>query len=202
MITNVLNLIVFMLNITSADGAYTGEAVYTGGTELITASFKLYDQKGNMLYHIINPDAFTFFISNSGQVFATNEQMLYLYELNGNIIPLKKLIYPNGFDFSPDNTLFFASDRDGIFAYSMTGTMVYQFMPGRLFATTEQGKKMGIVSTDTLFYYEGGNLKFQKILRSPFVRKLYFSPDKEWLHIELPDTTELIQIFDNMIRED
>ncbi|MEO0205487.1 MAG: hypothetical protein ABIL22_02295, partial [candidate division WOR-3 bacterium] len=170
--------------------------------ELITASFKLYDQEGNMLYHIINPDAFTFFISNSGQVFATNEQMLYLYELNGNIIPLKKLIYPNGFDFSPDNTLFFASDRDGIFAYSMTGTIVYEFTPGRLFASTEQAKKMGIVSTDTLFYYEEGKLRFHKLLISPFVRKIYFSQDKDIIHIELPDTTQLIKIYDNMMRED
>ncbi|MGB9720811.1 MAG: hypothetical protein ACPL28_04945 [bacterium] len=202
MATNVLNFIIFMLSISSANGAYTGDVVYAGGTELVTASFKLYDQKGNMLYHIINPDAFTFFISNSGQVFATNEQMLYLYELNGNIISLKKLVYPNGFDFSPDNTLFFASDRDGIFAYSMTGTMVYQFRPGRLFASTEQAKRVGIVSTDTLFYYEEGKLIFQNILISPFVRKLYFSKDNELIQIELPDTTQSIKIFDNIIRED
>jgi len=201
MITNVLSFIIFTLTIGSANGAYVGDVVYTGGTELIAASFKLYDDKGNMLYHIISPEAFSFFISNSGQVFATNEQMLYLYELNGNIIPLRRLNYPNGFGFSPDNNLFFASDRDGIYVYSISGELIHQFKSGRLFASTDQAKKVAIVSTDTLFYYEKGILKFQRILLSPFVRKVYFSEDEKTVYLELPDTVELIKIPAN-IKED
>jgi outer membrane protein assembly factor BamB len=202
MITNVLSLILFTLTIGSNNGDYTGEVIYAGSTELLSASFKLYDQKGNMLYHIINPEATSFFISNSGQVFATSEQMLFLYELNGNIRTLRKLFFPNGFAFSPDNTLFFASDRDGIYAYSMKGSVVYQFKPGRLFTCTEQAKKMAIVSSVTLLFYEEGNLISQKILSNPFVRKIYFSEDRKFIYLELPDTTEMINIYDKIIRED
>ncbi|MGQ9464310.1 MAG: hypothetical protein ACUVQ4_01200 [bacterium] len=196
MVINILSLIIFTLTIKSANGAYIGDVTYTGGTDLLTASFKLYNQEGHLLYQIIHPDAITFFISNSGEVFATNEQHLYLYTQNGTVAQLRNLQYPNGFGFSPDNTLFFASDRNGIYAYSMQGKIVYQFSPGRIFASTTQGKRMAIISTDTLFYYQHGELKFQKIISSPFVRKIYFSPDEKTLHLELPDSTILIKISD------
>jgi len=202
MITNILSLIIFALTINSPNGVYVGDVVYTGGTELITASFKLYDQNGNMLYHIINPEAITFFISNSGVVFATNEQNLYLYRINGEILTLKKLNYPNGFGFSPDNTIFFASDRDGIYAYSLSGELLYQLNPGRLFVSTDLAKKVAIVSNDTLFYYENGELKFQKILASPYVRSLKFFDDGNAIKIEIPDKIETIKIKENLIKED
>jgi hypothetical protein len=194
MITNVLNLIIFTLTISSANGAYVGEVVYTGGTELVSASFKLYDQNGNMLYHIINPEAITFFVCNSGGVFATNEQNLYYYKTNGEIINLRKLNYPNGFGFSPDNSIFFASDRDGLYAYSSSGNLVYQFRHGRLFTSTNFAKKVAIVSNDTIFYYEDGELKFQKIISSPFVRKVEFSQDENSLKIDIPAGTESINL--------
>lgn len=196
MVINVLSLIIFSLTIKSANGNYVGDANYTGGTNLLTASFKLYNQKGDLLYQIIHPEAITFFISNTGEVFATNEQGLYLYNLNGNVLQLRSLRYPNGFGFSPDNTLFFASDQDGIYAYSMQGKVVYQFPPGRLYASTAQARKMAIVSTDTLFYYQKGELKFQKVLNNPYVRKIYFSDDEKIIHLELPDSTESIKISD------
>lgn len=188
MITNLFNLVILSLTISSSNGDYVGEVTYSGNTELMTSSFKLYNKKGDMLYHIINPDAITFFISNSGSVFATNEHNLYLYKPNGEIITLKKLNYPNGFAFSPDNTIFFASDRDGLYGYSMSGEVVYQFNPGRLFACTDQAKRVAVVSNDTVFYYEKGNFKFFSILLNPFVRKIQFLEDV-LIEIELPDTT-------------
>jgi hypothetical protein len=197
MMTNVLSLIIFTITISSTNGAYFADVVYSGGTELITASFKLYDHNGNMLYHIINPEAITFFISNTGEVFATNEQALFLYRRDGEVKFLRKLNYPNGFSFSPDNTYFFASDRDGIYGYSMSGKLTFQYNPGRLFASTENAKKFVVVSNDSLFYYERGDLKFVRKVSSPFVRKVYFS-DESTIKVELPDTTELIKL----IKED
>lgn len=202
MVINVLGLILFTLTIKSANGMYIGDVTYTGGTNLLTASFKLYNQHGELIYQIIHPEAITFFISNTGEVFATNEQLLYLYKLNGTIAQLRSLHYPNGFGFSPDNTLFFASDLDGIYAYSMQGRVVYQFPPGRLFTSTAQGRKMAIISNDTLSYYQQGELKFQKILNNPFVRKIYFSDDEKMLHLELPDSTEHIKISDYCLMEE
>ncbi len=194
MIANVLGLMIFAVRISSANGAYVGDIIYSGGADLIATSFKLYDQKGDMLYHIINPEAITFFISNSGEVFATNEQILFLYNLSGKITFIKRLNYPNGFGFSPDNTLFFASDQDGIYAYSMSGGLVFQFNAGRLFVSTNQARKFAVVSNDTLSYYEEGRLKFQTLLSTPFVRKIYFSENEKTIHVALPDTTETITI--------
>ncbi len=202
MVINVLSFLIFTLTIKSANGIYVGDANYTGGTNLLTASFKLYNQKGELLYQIIHPEAITFFISNTGEVFATNEQGLYLYNLNGTVLQLRSLRYPNGFGFSPDNTLFFASDQDGIYAYSMQGKVVYQFPPGRLYASTAQARKMAIVSNDTLFYYQKGEIKFQKIISNPYVRKIYFSDDEKILHLELPDSTESIKISDFCVMEE
>ncbi|MEO0123011.1 MAG: hypothetical protein ABIL69_03290 [candidate division WOR-3 bacterium] len=202
MITNVLSLILFTLTIKSSNGAYIGDVVYTGGTNLQTASFKLYDQDGNMLYQILNPEAISFFISNSGVVFATNEQNLYLYKTDGQILNLKKLNYPNGFGFSPDGTIFFASDRDGMYAYSLSGSLVYQFKPGRLFASTDIAQKVAVVSNDTIVYYENGELKFQKILESPFVRSLEFFDNDKIIKIELPDKVEKIKIDDILNKGD
>lgn len=202
MAINVLSIIIFTLTIKSANGMYIGDASYTGGTNLLTTSFKLFNQQGNLLYQIIKPEAITFFISNTGEVFATNEQSLYLYHLNGMVLQLKSLHYPNGFGFSPDNTLFFASDQDGIYAYSMDGRVVYQFSPGRLYASTAQAKKMAIVSTDTLFYYQKGELKFQKTLSNPYARNIYFSDDETTIYLELPDSTESINISDFCIMEE
>mgnify|MGYP005837341487 CR=1 FL=1 len=196
MVINILSFIMFALTIKSANGLYIGDVTYTGGTNLLTASFKLYNQEGHLFYQIIHPDAITFFISNSGEVFATNEKQLYFYTQTGSVAQLRNLQYPNGFGFSPDNTLFFASDRNGIYAYSMQGKIVYQLPPGRLFTSTTQGKRIAIISTDTLFYYQCGEFKFQKILSNPFVRKIYFSSDEKTLHLELPDSTELIKISD------
>ncbi len=196
MITNVLTLIIFTLTIKSPNGAYVGNVVYMGNTEIATASFKLYDHNGNMLYHIINPEAISFFISNSGEVFATNEQNLYLYKTDGQILHLKKLNYPNGFGFSPDHTIFFASDRDGIYAYSLSGRLIYQFKPGRLFVSTNFAEKVAIVSNDTLTYYENGELKFLKIIPSPFVRGLEFFDSEKIIKLELPDRIEEIKILE------
>ncbi len=202
MITNVLSLIIFTLTINAPNGAYIGEITYYGGTELITASFKLYDQNGNMLYHIINPEAITFFISNSGEVFATNEQNLYLYKIDGKILNLRKLNYPNGFGFSPDNTVFFASDRDGIYAYALSGSLIYQFKPGRLFASVAQAQKVAIVSNDTISYYEDGELKFQEILENPFVRSVEFVDDDNSIKLQFPDKTAVLKIKEKLIKED
>ncbi len=194
MITGVIGLILCAVNISSENGAYVADVNYAGGIELVTTSFKLYDQKGNMLYHVINPEAITFFVSNSGEVFATNEHKLFLYNKNGEVSFIKRLNYPNGFGFTPDNTLFFASDQDGIYAYSMSGALIFQFNPGRLFASTAQARKFAVVSSDTLFYYEKGRLNFQSLLASPFVRKIEFSENEKAIILQFPDTTTSIKI--------
>ncbi|MEO0136504.1 MAG: hypothetical protein ABIL39_06505 [candidate division WOR-3 bacterium] len=185
---NFVCILIFNITINSANGAFTGEVTYSGTTELATASFKLYDHEGNMLYHIVNPEAITFFISNTGEVFATNEQSLYLYKLTGEIKILKKLNYPNGFGFSPDNKIFFASDRNGLYAYSMSGGLLYHFNPGRLFASTDSAHRVVVVSNDTLFLYEKGKLKTQTLLPNPYVRKIQFI-NEDQVEIILPDTT-------------
>lgn len=199
---DILHLILFTLTIKSANGMYIGDITYTGGTNLITTSFKLFNHQGNFMYQIIHPDAITFFISNSGEVFATNEQSVYLYNPDGTVMHLRNLHYPNGFGFSPDNRLFFTSDRDGIIAYSMQGKTIYQFPPGRIYASTANGKGMAIVSTDTLFYYQKGELKFQKVLSTPFIHKIYFSDDEKTIRLELPDSTTSIKISDFCIMEE
>ncbi len=191
MMGTLLNLLIFTLTIESGNKEFIGEVSYTGGTELLSRSFTLYDKEGNKLYSILNPGAVNFFISNFGVVFAASERQLFLYELNGDIKELLPLDYPNGFGYSPDNTLFFVSDRNGVYAFALSGKLVYQFNPGRLFASTEMAQRFCVVSNDTISFYEEGRLRFIRIIESPFVRSIKFSPDGKFVHLEMPSFSVL-----------
>lgn len=165
---------------------------------LSVESFTLYNQNGKLMYIEEKPNANTFFISDAGVVFALNEKHLYLYNQNGDEMLLKNLNYPNGFGFSPDDFLFFASDKDGIFAYSNEGSLIYELNPGRLFSSTVKSKMVAIISTDTLFVYENGVQKFMKKLSTPYARTLLFSEDEKSIIIEEPSGVE---IFDSRTGE-
>jgi hypothetical protein len=161
---------------------------------LSVESFTLYNQNDEVVYTKEKPRTHTFCISDAGTVFALNEKQLYLYNQNGLEIFLKNLNYPNGFKFSPDNVLFFASDKDGIFVYSNEGALVYALNPGRLFSSTVKGKTIAIISTDTIFVYEHGVQKFVKKLATPYVRTLSFSEDETSIIIKEPAGVEVIDV--------
>ncbi len=182
----------------SEHGLYHASVTYGGGVEYFVETFTLYDQNGNIMYTKENPDAKSFYISDSGVVFALSEKCLYLYKHNGDEKLLKEFNYPNGFGFSPDNFLFFASDKDGIFAYSSAGELIYEFNRGRLFSSTLEGKMVAIVSTDTLFVYENGVQKYIRKLSTPYTRSLSFSDHEKSITIEIPSG---IEIFDSQTGE-
>ena len=182
----------------SDNGLYRASITHGGGVEFFVESFALQNQNGKTMYTKENPDAHTFYISDSGAVFALDEKYLYLYDKNGGEVFLKNLNYPNGFGFSPDNYLFFASDKEGIFAYSNEGELIFHFNPGRLFSSTVRGTMVAIISTDTLFVYENGVQKSAKKLSTPYARSLSFSDDEQSIIIEIPLG---IEIFDSRTGE-
>lgn len=180
-----MSLLIFTLTIESINKEFIGEVIYTGGTELHCSSFTLYNKEGHKLYSILNPAATAFYVSDSGVVFATNETKLFLYGLDGKVKEILPLDYPNGFGFSPDNTLFFVSDRNGIYGFTISGKLRYQFTPGRLFASTEMGKRVCVVSNDTLSFYEEGRLKFIRLVESPYIRAINFSSDGNLVQVKM-----------------
>ena len=139
-------------------------------------------------------DAQAFYISNTGVVFAVGKHDLYLYRIDGEEALLKELNCPNRFGFSPDNFLFFVSDKDGIIAYSEQGHVIYSFRPGRLFASTEQGELVAIISVDTLSLHEHGVQKFEVVLTTPYARSLVFSDDNSTIVVEVPTDTHIFDV--------
>lgn len=201
MVADILLTILAIL-IESNSEEFKGEVMYTGGTELITEVFTLYDANGNRLYSIPKPPAITFFISDSGVVFATSEKEIYYYDKSGNIKKIKALDFPNGFAFTSDNSLFFASDRAGIYAFSMTGELTYQLAPGRLFCSTEKGEKICIVSNDTLYLYENGKQKSIRVMPTPYIHNIYFTQDQGKVIVEMLQGNEIIYFNnENNLRE-
>jgi hypothetical protein len=187
-------MLLLSYTIRSNNGVYRGTIVYGRDAHLAVESFTLY-QNDELVYTREKPDVSTFFLGNTGKVFALNDKCLYLYSQSGEALLLKELNYPNGFGFSPDNLLFFASDKDGVFAYSENGALVYTFKPGRLFASTEQGKMVAIISLDTLFLYEDGIQKFQWQLRTPYARTVFFSKDEGTIVVEEPSENEIFNFY-------
>ena len=181
-------------NIWSDGGLYQASIAYGGGVEFFVETFALANQNGETMYTKENPYAHTFYLSDSGVVFALDEKRLYFYDQNGSEMFLKDLNCPNGFGFSPDNYLFFASDKDGILAYSNRGELVYQLNPGRLFSSTIEGKMVAVISADTLFVYENGIHKFTKKISTPYIRSLSFSDDEKTIMLEIPSG---IEVFDS-----
>ncbi len=184
-------LILFSLTISSDNGLYHASISFGRETQLSVASFTLYDHNSEILYTKQELDVNTFFISNIGTVFALNDKHLYFYGDSGEEELLKDIHYSNNFGFSPDHFLFFASDKDGVFAYTMQGELIYALRPGRLFASTEQGHLVAIIAVDTLFLYEHGVQRFIQSLATPYARSISFSDDGESIIVDEPSGSEI-----------
>jgi len=192
MIVFIISLILpLTTDVHSDNGMFHASVDYFGGTELITGSFVLHDQYGDVLYTKTDLVVSTFFICNKGTVFAMNERLLYFYYPDGREKVLKELVYPNGSGFSPDNSLFFVSDRDGIFAYSQEGVLTNTYHPGRLFACSGDGQSFAVISADTLFVYCHGDLMDTENLSSPYARVVYFSAGAESVVVGLRGDIEV-----------
>jgi hypothetical protein len=178
----------------SSNGEFTALVDYGRDAEFVVQSFTLYDKAHEVIYHKQMLGVHTFFITDAGSVFALNEDELHFYHQGGEEVHLQDLEYPNGFGFSVDNSLFFASDKRGIFAYSSGGELIHRFQPGRLYADADGGKSVAIISTDTLFLYDGGMLKCVKILSTPYARRVRFSDDSRSVIIEVPKGVEIIDV--------
>ncbi len=185
-------LVASSMTVTSSNNEFSAEVVYDGATELAVNSFTLYGRASEVVYHKEMLRVQTFFIHDSGVVFALNERELFFFREDGEEFFLQYLTHPNGSGFSEDGSIFFVSDRHGIFAYSNAGEPVHEFCPGRLFAGLDQGNKVAIISTDTLFLYVGGVLKGRKVLSTPYARRVRFSDDKRSLVIDMPGRTEAL----------
>jgi hypothetical protein len=197
--TEILVNIILLVSTTVSfgHGEYRCAVVYKGETHLAVESFTLY-RNDEVVYTKEKPGVTSFYLSNAGTVFAVSENRLHFYAQNGEEVFLKDLNYPNGFGFSPDSMLFFCSDKDGICAYSEHGQLVRTYKPGRLFASTERGKEVAVVSCDSLFLYEDGVLKFCRQLRTPYARAVLFSRDGRSIIVEEPLGNE---IFDSSTGE-
>ena len=192
MIISILYLIFSISHdVVSNNGLYQGTIAYGQAMDLNVESFALDNQNRELLYTKRNPDATTFFINNNGIVFALNEKRLHFYELNGAVHLLKELEFPNGFGFSSDNLLFFASDRNSISVYNNEGEIIYELDPGRLFTSTKAGKTIAVISQNNLFIYEYGSRKFTRQLSTPYARKISFSDDGESIIIDEPSGVEI-----------
>ncbi len=178
----------------SQDSLYQASVEFNGATELTAAVFTLFDNDGTVIYTKYDIDAHAFYISNTGAVFAVGRHNLYLYRIDGEEVLLKELDCPNRFGFSPDNFLFFVSDKDGIAAYSEQGDVVYAFRPGRLFASTELGELVAIISVDTLLLYEHGVQKFEVTLTTPYARSVAFSNENSTIVVEVPTDTLIFDV--------
>ncbi len=179
-------IISFTVSVGSSNGLYRAAVQYGGGTELIASSLTLYDAYENVVYVKSNITMNTFYVCDNGNVFALNEHRLCFYSVDGSETLLQEFSYPNGFGFSPDNAVFFASDREGLFAYSDEGSLAGKYRPGRLFASTNGGESVTVISADTLFVYQGGGLVDLKFLSSPYVRDVGFSGDGDSIMVRLP----------------
>lgn len=193
--TLVISLITLIsVTVNSDNRLYHASVRYQGGSELRTEAFTLFDQYHEVIYTKNDLDVNTFFISNTGYVFALNEHYLYLYHPDGSEMLLRELAYPNGFGFSRDNSLFFASDKQGVFTYSSDGELRYAFEPGRLYASADNGTLVAIISTDTLLIYENGVLKDIEPLPSPYTRDIRFLDDENSIVVDMPGNSEIYDV--------
>lgn len=182
----------FSINLSSDNGVFSAQVDYSGGTNCVVQQITMYRDKMS-LYTIESPEAHTFYISDTGAVFALSDQQLYFYDQQGNVKTLQDLTFPNGFGFSTDNHNFFASDRNTLNVYSRNGELIYELNPCRLFIGFEQGRYIATVSNDTLFFYEDGIEVATRHLSTPYIRRLYISDDKRCVVVEMPNTFETIE---------
>lgn len=178
--------------ISSPGGRYQGIVEYRGGHELFAASFTLLAD-GEHCYTLDAPEARTFFVGDSGVVFAGNEQKLFLYDRRGQARRLRDLNYPNGFKYSRNQQFFFASDRDGIHIFSLAGEQVATGHRCRLFAASDDGRQLAAVSGDTLYLYRDFQFTGVRKLATPYARSIDFETDTR-IRIEEPDGSEYFDI--------
>lgn len=166
---------------------------YTGDTRFFVQNLTLY--KHDMpVYAMENIAAHTFYISNSGTVFALSDHQVFFYDQQGNVETLQDLIFPNGCGFSENNQNFFVSDRNNLCVYSSSGDLVYELRPCRLFVDFQNGQFIATVSSDTLILYKDGKEAGQRVLSTPYIRSLDISEDQNHLIIETPHTFQTIEL--------
>lgn len=189
-------LLIHMVSYTvySSDSLYRASVMFGTDADISVVAFSLYDHDDNVLYNAHGLDAEALYVSRRGSVFVVGDTHLCMYTVDGKNMYLEKLNCPNKFGFSPDEFLFFSSDRDGITAYSNQGTIVYSLRPGRLFASTEQGELIAIVAVDTLFVYRHGVEKFRHVLAAPYARSIVFSDDNASIIVDEPTGSETIRV--------
>lgn len=158
--------------VSSPGGCYRLEVEYAPGTELAAQELILHDASGAVVYRVPHPPGAVFFVNDSGCVFALSERILCVLEPDGKARPLARLEYANGFAFSPDQRLFYASDRTGIRAFDLRGDLVCGYRPGRLFTPADPGECFAVVSVDTLCVYREGAVILERVLPSPFARRV------------------------------
>lgn len=203
MIESLLTLVLLSAQtVFSPNGHYQGIIEYASVIDLTTLSFTLTDTAGDTLYTKLNPEPITYYVTDDATVFATNETKLYFYLRNGRDTLLKNLNYPNGFGFSPDYSLFFASDRDELTAYCTGGKLRLRLKPARLFASTAQGMTVATVSGDTLIIYHEGKEKYAVKLATPFIHELAFSPDEQSILLKEPSGKEIFDANSGKKREE
>lgn len=185
----VLLMIVAQITVTSPDQQYSAHIDYYPGTELVTQALTL--KHDNTLCFVKNsPGGVTFFVNNQGSIFGIGERALYFYDVLGNEILLKHLNAPNGFDFSPDNTIFFASDIDGLWAYDCEGSVKYRFPASRLFSCNENAEIVAMVSAESLFVFDHGERIYSALLSSPYVWSIELREDNGLILLHLPSATD------------
>lgn len=191
MISVIVSVIISAHSFSSDNGLFSASVVYGKSAGLRAESFILYDINQQIIYTKTELDVHTFFISNLGTVFALNERSLYFYDQAGDEMLLHEFAHANGFGFSSDNHLFYSSCKEGVFVYSIEGELVYEFNPGRLFASKNNGQTAAIVSNDTLYIYIDGNMRFTECLSTHYVWDVWFSDKQEHILINSPSGIEI-----------
>jgi len=192
---NIIPLICLALaNVTmeSPDGSMYAVIEYYPGTVLWTEHFTLYTRTGDRIYRINDHPAHTYFICNTGNLYAMNERDLWFFDRNGKEIWHRSLHAVNTSGFSADNTVFFLSEKSGIRVYDNDGNVEHDLPPGRLFSSVNKGDLIAVVSSDTAYYYEHGELVHTIPLSSPYVWQIAFSDDHTTIEIEYVDHLEII----------
>jgi sugar lactone lactonase YvrE len=195
MFESILTIVLFSTqSVFSPHGQYQGIIEYASAIDLTTVSFTLTNAAGDTLYTKTDPEPITFYVTDDATVFATNETKLFFYRQNGRDTLLKNLNFPNGFGFSPDHSLFFASDRNEITAYCSGGKLQLRLKPARLFASSDRGSKIATVSNDTLVIYHEGKEKHVVKLATPFIHELKISPDGQTIYLKEPVGKEIFDV--------
>ena len=159
---------------TSDNGQYHLQAEFYGGTVFEVRTFTM--RRGDdLLYRIDDPGVQTFFVSDHGTVFGLSEHHAAYYDRSGRCDSLLVFARMNTCGFSEYHDLFYLSVQEGVFVYTLDGHLLYDLMPGRLFASTRHGENIAIVSDDTLRLYRDGVLVRTEILGTAYVHRVSFT---------------------------